>query len=346
MDLIFNPITLRLVRQSMGESQKDFAEKVLQVKQAVLSKYENGIIVPPDAVLDKLEHYTLFPRSFFFQTGTELPSGLVFHRKRNSLSSRIRERIEAEVRLRALDVMTLFKETGTKSDIIERNGLSAQEMAIELRKTWKLGNNPIDNMVSLLEKHNIVILKFDFDTDKLDAFFMPLPSGVICIALNSNTSFSADRQRFSLAHELGHALLHKDQVPDETLEKEADEFAADFLFPVAEAQMELKQKLSFALLKELKAKWKISMQAILFKGHKLGLIDERTYKRYYIYFSSQGYRKNEPPCGVENEKPSLLYSILSKYMQMHQEFIACLNLSQEKFYARYPDINMEVTEDA
>ena len=341
MTTFFNPILLKLVRQSMGESQKDFAMKVLGVKQAVLSKYENGVIVPSEEVLQKLEQSTLYPRDFFFQEASELPSGLVFHRKRNSLSSKLRESIESEVRLRALDVLAICKATGTKSDVIEREERSPMEMAQALRNAWHLDEAPITNLVELLEKHNIVILKFDFGTDKLDAFFMPLPCDVICIALNANPAFSADRQNFSLAHELGHALMHKEQVQDDSLEKEADNFASEFLFPAKAVEEEYKAGLSFSLLKDLKQKWRISMQAILFRGHKLKYVDDKTYRRYYIYFSSQGLRKKEPPCGVEYENPTLLDNLMKEYMRMPGSALEKLHISSRCFALRYPKIQIQ-----
>ncbi len=336
----FNPILLKLVRQSMGESQKTFAENVLGVRQAVLSKYENGSIVPSDEILQRLEQSTLYPRDFFSQNASELPSGLVFHRKRNSIPAKTRERVESEVRLRALDVVAVCKASETKSNILERNGRSPEEMAQAIRRFWHLDGKPISNLVELLEKHNIVVLKFDFETDKLDAFFMPLPNNVICIALNANPAFSADRHHFSLAHELGHALMHKEQVQDDSLEKEADAFASEFLFPEKAANKEFEAGLSFSLLKELKQRWRISMQAILFRWHKLELVDDKTYRRYCIYFSSQGFRKNEPPCGVEYETPTLLNTLMKAYMQMTGSVLEKLHISSKCFAMRYPDIQI------
>ncbi len=339
METSFNPILLKLVRLALGKSQKDFAMR-LAVKQAVLSKYENGIVSPSEAVLAKLTQCTPYPQDFFFQAATELPSGLVFHRKRNSLPASLRERIESEVRLRSMDVIAVCKDADVCSDTLERGGRSAIDMAQALRKAWHLDDKPIGNLMALLEEHHIVILKFDFGTDKLDAFFMPLPNGIICIALNANEAFSADRQNFSLAHELGHALLHKEQVQDDTLEKEADAFAAEFLFPQAAAKEEYTSDFTFLRLKELKAKWQISMQAILFRWHKLNLLESRLYRRYYIYFSSQGYRKHEPPCGVEHQSPSLLLRLMHRFLNRHQQFLQDLHLTHACFMARYPTLDL------
>lgn len=332
----FNPILFKLVRQAQGMSQSDFASKVLEVRQAVLSKYENGMIEPPQEKLEKISSYTGYPTSFFMQNALEIPSGLIYHRKRNSLSAKIREKIESEVRLRVMDVIAVNRELASRTSAPQIKCGEPEDVAMALRDAWKLGQTPIKNMVSLLEEHGIVVLAFDFNSDKLDAFFMPLANGTIVIALNTNPAFSPDRHHFSLAHELGHALMHKELLPSERLEQEADEFAANFLFPRESAISELKKDISFKYLKELKEKWRISMQAILYRGHKLGVIEDRTYRRFYIFFSAQGYRKHEPECGVTMENPGLLNDLMTKFMKARPDFLDALRISPEIFARRYP----------
>jgi hypothetical protein len=60
------------------------------------------------------------------------------------------------------------------------------------------------------------------------------------------------RHRFSIAHEIGHLLLHGDSSePSAALEKEADEFAAAFLTPGASMDAALPQRLDLAALDRL-----------------------------------------------------------------------------------------------
>ena len=171
---------------------------------------------------------------------------------------------------------------------------------------------PIGNLVQLLEKNGVLVLPFDFGTDKIDGFFLSLSENFVCIALNDSTGFAPDRRRFTLAHELGHALLHRASFPNKDLEREADAFAAEFLAPAAAIREDLVLPISLKLLFELKSKWMISMAAILYRAKTLDVIDENEYRQCCIAFSSLGYRKKEPLCGLELERPTLLVKMIEE----------------------------------
>ena len=260
----YNASLLRLAREQEGLTQKGLAEK-LNVQQAVLSKYENGSIIPPENMQQKIAAALDYPVAFFLQTDGEIPSGLVFHRKRSSLLlSSVRVRIEAEVRTRSLDVIKLFRSHDLHSNIIPREGRTPAEMAKAVRAHWQVAPGPIDDLTALLEANGIVVLQFDFQTDKLDGFFMPLPGSIISIALNDNPAFSPDRRRHTLAHECGHALLeHCDEFPDDEREKEAEAFAAELLTPADCITAELQPPLTLARIRELKSRGKVSMGSLL-----------------------------------------------------------------------------------
>ena len=302
----YNTTLLKLAREQKGMTQSALADQ-LEVKQALLSKYENGGVVPPTPMQQKIADILGYPISFFLQDQNEIPTGLVFHRKRSSLPAGVRLRIEAEVRARSMDIIKLFRFRGLRSNVIPRDGREPEEMARAIREYWNVPSGPIDNLTELLEKNNIVVLLFDFKTDKLDGFFMPIPGGIISIAINANSAFSHDRRRHTLAHECGHALLgHCEDFPNPKCEEEAELFAAELLMPRNNISNELIPPLTIMRLRELKSKWKVSMGSLLYRAHKLGTIKESAYRRMWMFFSSQGFRKNEPDCGIPEEKPNLL----------------------------------------
>ena len=337
----YNASLLRLAREQEGLTQKGLAEK-LGVKQAVLSKYENGAIVPPETMQKKIADALAYPVAFFWQNAEEIPSGLAFHRKRSSLTANVRLRIEAEVRARSLDVIKLYHHDNLRSNIIAREERTAEEMAKAIREHWNVAPGPIDDLTSLLEQNGIIVLQFDFQTDKLDGFFMPLRDGIISIALNSNSAFSPDRRRHTLAHECGHALLeHCDGFPDEEREKEAEAFAAELLTPAEYIKEELTPPLTLMRLRELKVRWKVSMGSLLYRAHSLKTITDATYRRAWMFLSSQGYRKKEPDCGIEDENPTLLVRLVNSLVATEPNALETLCLSPERFHKRYPWINME-----
>ena len=105
-----------------------------------------------------------------------------------------------------------------------------------MREFWGLGNAPINNLLRTVERNGILVSFFDSssDTNKIDAFTNYL-NGIWIIGLSKNTN-SVSRLNFSIAHELGHILLHKDIMENNIevdrnkfndIEDEANDFASD-----------------------------------------------------------------------------------------------------------------------
>jgi len=329
----FNSFLLKLAREQRGLSQRELSEQ-LGVKQAALSKYENGAISPSEEICKKIAETFNLPQKFFSQDVGELPCGLIYHRKRSTTPALIRSKLEAEARMRLLDLQRLATSQNVVSNLIERED-NAKKTALQLRRIWNLGNEPIPNLVQVLEEHGVVVLPFDFGTDKLDGFFIRLQCNLVVIALNSNEVFSPDRRRFTLAHELGHAILHVEVFPSRDLENEADEFAAEFLAPSQSLKKDFVKPPTFDNLKSLKRKWKISIASLAYRARQLRLFTDSGYRNFFIFLSSNGYRKKEPNCGVECEEPSLLKQMLRAQQGKSSAIADFLLLSDEVFMERY-----------
>ena len=150
----FNPVLLKLVREQRGLSQSAL-KKDLDLPQAKISKLETGELRPTKKLQEKLAKYFDYPESFFFQSSMPFISGLVHHRKRNSLGAKERGMLEAEVKLRSFDIVRLYKMDGRKTDYIPRENRTPEEMAIAIRKRWHLKKGPLLQLVKEFEKHSI-----------------------------------------------------------------------------------------------------------------------------------------------------------------------------------------------
>lgn len=331
------PVPLRLVRESSGQSQEDFAA-LFGLRQAIWSKYETGNAEPTAETLSRLCARTGYEPAFFSAPVPDMPVGLVFHRKRASLPAAERARIEAEARLRALDAVRLCARAGISSDLPARGGRSPEEVAQAVRKRWKLPPGPVENLVGELDRHGVPVLEFDFATDLLDGFFLDAGvEGVVCLALNANAAFAADRRNFTLAHELGHALLHRECFPGKEAEAEANRFAAELLMPEKDILGDLAKTYGFDDLRRLKAKWKVSMAGILRRTHALGVFSDSRYREYCVFLSKMGIRKQEPPCGLELRSPRLIGNLIRRFSAGRKRSPAAfLMLSDDLFRRRYP----------
>jgi Zn-dependent peptidase ImmA (M78 family)/transcriptional regulator with XRE-family HTH domain len=319
----FNHHMMILARDSRGLTQAELATK-LQIGQGTLSKYEAGLSEPPPAFVDELADCLSFQSPFFYEPGR--PYGLPpFHyRRRKKLSAKSLARIVAEMNIRRLHLAKMLKSFEWKTNAFipeidpdEYRGrgaarLTTEDVARQIREMWLLPNGPIPNMVDLLESNGGIVIPCDFGTDLIDAMSQRIDGLPVLFFVNVHAP--ADRLRHTLAHELGHMLLHTIAVKsDEEMENEADAFAGAFLLPAAEIKPQLR-RFDLRQLANLKLYWKVSMAALAVRADRLKLITPYQSKMFWIEMGTLGYRKrepNEPP----KEHPKLLRQIISFHMK-------------------------------
>lgn len=190
------------------------------------------------------------------------------------------------------------------------------DIADDIRDRWDLGMGPIENLVEVLERHGILVLPYDMQSLGIDAIATWPRDGVPVIFLARNAP--PDRQRFTLAHELGHAIMH--DLPREEQEAEADQFASEFLMPAEAIRQDLEQP-TFASLLQLKERWGVSMQALARRARDLNKMTERQYKSFSIEMSSTGMRGNEPG-HVSVEHPTLVRRTVHRRLADGEDTVA------------------------
>ncbi len=123
-----------------------------------------------------------------------------------------------------------------------------------------------------------------------------------------NRESPRDRLRFSLAHELGHMVMHT--LPSPNIEDEADRFAAEFLMPERDIRSDL-HDLTLPRLVLLKRYWRVSMAAILKRAEDIGTITANQARYLWQQMGRAGYRTREPvELDVDGEQPALLQELV------------------------------------
>lgn len=291
------------VRVARGFSQEELA-KELGVSQAVYSKGESGVAPFTADRVDRIAEILNVPSDYFTRT-TAGVEARVFHRKRASLPVKTDRRIRAEAAVLQSQLSALLGDRRPPLNLpqlapTDDGALDPRDIAGEVRRAWNIGPGPINNLVDIVERAGIMVLAHDMNALRIDAIATWPPTGSPVIFLATHAP--ADRQRFTLAHEIGHAVMH--HRPRDEQEREADEFASEFLMPAADIIDEL-QKPTLATLVGLKEKWGVSMQALARRARDLGAMTERQYKSFSIEMSSTGMRSNEPGF-VSVEHPKLI----------------------------------------
>lgn len=336
-----NPHMITIARESRAMQQSQLSEQTGISKFAV-NRLENSIHEASETSLALIAKELHYPRDFFYQEGEAQPVALSY-RKRTTVPAKIITQIEANINIYRLNIEKVLS-ANLPADIniplldVSKYG-SPAACAKQLRKLWKLPKGTVNNLSELLEANYMIPVNFDFETDRVDGrFIMALEKYPVII---TNKRLLGDRQRFTLAYQLGHIVMHLYTSPgfERDLSHEANLFAAEFLMPEADIKDDL-QDLSLPKLGELKKKWKASMQALLYRASDLGVITP-TQKAYLLrQFNQQKIRKREPKeLDLEIEQYKLLRDIFTKYRSKQKlsidKFAAYLHLETNDFIKRY-----------
>jgi len=306
----FHSEGLKLLRRYRDLSQADVSS-ALGIAQGTLSKIEKGLIDPNEAQTSALGQLFGVAPEFFFQPVETFEPITPLHRSKSALQVRVRDRIEAAGNLWRMHLGKLIDAFDYEPmlTLIPAEGVSPEEVAQLTRRNMKLPRGPVKDLVKVLEDHGVFIVKIDFGTPHIDGFTIVGDGRMPVVFLNSASP--SDRTRFTLAHELGHLIMHESVRSMDTVDGEANAFAAAFLMPRDEIEAELKY-LSLARLLSLKSKWKVSMGALLHRAKSLGAVTENQSRYLWMQMSSKGYRTQEPN-PLPHEVPTLVAEVFEKY---------------------------------
>lgn len=292
------PSSIKIARESRGLSQSDLS-KLIGVTQATLSRFEKGVLdVTPDAV-KKIGEALSYPESFFERDIRCVGESSLFYRKRASMTVKNLSVLESKISILSKSIDELMEAIDIPELRIPEVEPSAEnspkEIAYKIRTYLGVPAGPIDNIVSLFEKNGVIVMYLDLDDmDKFDGLTMFTANQAPVIWINRNSP--NDRKRFNLAHELGHLVMHLrsedlDKAEDQK-EREANEFAGEFLMPESQCREDL-FNLKYKELGVKKLYWKVSKAAIIYRAKELKCISEETARYLYVTLGRFGERKKE-----------------------------------------------------
>ncbi len=309
---------IKQARLAAGMSQRDLASRAGVSAQAV-SKYERNLDIPSSGVLLRLSEALGVKIDYFFRQHTVKLIAPAYRKRaalprkeEKAILNRIQEWLE-----RYLEAEDLFPEEYSQSFALP-NEISqdvavpedAERIATELRSAWGLGLDPIGNLTELLEDKGIKVGLVDA-TEDFDACAFVTEEGSPVIVVKN--CLPGDRQRFNLAHELGHIVLRS--ADEEFAEKAAHRFAGAFLVPEPVAYKELGKKrneLNLYELHLLKHKYGLSMQGWICRARDLGIISEKLFERLFRAFRKHGWHRKEPGDEMPPEEPKRMERIVMR----------------------------------
>ena len=294
-------VRLKLARTAAGLSLRDLAAAIdhLVTPQAI-GKYERNETMASSGVLIALADALRTTVDYLLGDPELVLRDLEF-RKNAFTTKRGEAQVEAAVlaqleRYLAIeDILELPSAQWDKpwdapypvlQDVIE-----ADRAADALRFHWGFGHEPIPNLVELLEERGIKILAFPLGNIGGLAARADRPSYRPVPLIVVNADDWGERQRFTIAHELGHIVLAVSSDLD--AERVSHRFAGAFLMPAEAMWLEVgkcRTAIGLGELLALKQVFGVSIQALTHRCRDLGIISKATYRALFEDFKRLGWR--------------------------------------------------------
>ncbi len=315
---------LRLVRLFHDLSLADLGEQVGVSKQ-FLSRVETGAEVVSAALETSLaEALHVLPAFFYHVDPNPIADEQCHFRRQLTTKVVLRQvaRARGEMLKRLVGVLDQHVELPRyQVGEADPDSTEAIEHAAEnFRFLFGLGLGPLSNVTRIAENAGAVVLKVHGLAPEIDAVSFATKRPLI--ALNGSGR-SACRERFGIAHELGHFSLHIGVLTGDRLtETQANRFASALLMPrstfAAECRLAIRgTRLNWPGLSELKLRWGVSKAAIIFRGRQLGVFSDDQARAGYIGLNRHGEAVQESEDDqIANEEPEVVIESL-KVMKEH-----------------------------
>jgi len=309
---------IKQARRRAQASQRDLAEAI-GVSATTISKYERGLSKPGSGVLLDIAEALDVDVSFFLRaprvTSIE-PAYRKLLRKKDErqIIERIRDWLE-----RYLEAESIVQPEPARFSMSEgfphvvQSMDDAEAAAAALREAWDLGTDPIEDVTSILEDRGIRVGTLDADNGFDACTFRTQINGAVPVIV-TRKGLPGDRQRFNLAHELGHLVLDFADAGAVNEEKACHRFAGAFLAPGSAVRDTIgrmeRRSITVDELHVMKHRFGLSMQALIFRLRDLGLISGAHANRAHRGFRSQGWHQEEPGDPVPPERPERFHLLL------------------------------------
>lgn len=310
---LFEPARLTQARVLAWLTKSELAEQI-GVSAAAIGQYESGIAKPRPDLLPTLAKRLKVPVEFF-ATGRPLGRLDAANAHFRSLrSTRAKDRAKAAAHAEQVWELTYALEKQVRFPAVDLpavpDGTPPAEAARILREAWEIWRGPVPHLAATMEAHGVVICLIGLTNEAVtrvkaystDALGRPI------VIVTPERFKSVYEYRFTCAHELGHLLMHPNPLPgDRQQEREADQFAAEFLTPRAEMEPLLPKTVRMAVLDGLSKTWGISIESLIYRMGELRLISDVSIRRAHQRLANTAeYRREEPLAAYPGEVPTLL----------------------------------------
>jgi Zn-dependent peptidase ImmA (M78 family) len=293
---------LKLAREAAGLSLRELEARIDELVSAqAIGKYERDEMMPSSTVLLALAK-ALSVSPDYLLSKREVALSDVDFRRHSAAGEKEQRAVEAIVldhAERYLQIEELLPDAARKwqapkgEEFFIHQPEDAETAAERLRTIWELGIGPINSMVELLEEKGVKVVSIPMpESVSGSKAFAKQGDRDAAALMVINSEHNGERQRFTLAHELGHLVLRFDNVlMPKQQEKAADRFAGAFLITQELLRRHLgkyRTTIQMPELLHLKRIFKVSIASLVVRCGQLGILTQAAYRRLWSFLKAHG----------------------------------------------------------
>ena len=322
----FVPARLTEARAARRLASMSALARLLSVSASTVTRWEDGSSAPDADALTALTNALRVRREFFLRPVFDSPRPVFFR----SLSSTLVRDIDyqhaqmhwmqeiSSVLQHYVDFpATDFPDVLGGASYKQLRDEDIERIALDLRRHWRIGEGPCADMVALLERVGVVVGTIEMGTAKLDGLCSWSASENRPHILLATDKMCFPRRQMDAAHEMAHAVLHRDVSEDEfkkdlkAIEAQAFRLASAFLLPSTTYPHEVRHP-SLAALLSLKERWRVSIKAQIKRLADLEIVPPEYAPDLYKLYSAKGWTREEPLDGEwKVSEPRMLADAMS-----------------------------------
>jgi Zn-dependent peptidase ImmA (M78 family)/transcriptional regulator with XRE-family HTH domain len=294
---------LKLARDGAGLSLRALAARIEnRVTPQAIGRYERNEMMPSSGVLLALASALHVSPDYLMEQRQIRLGGIEFRKATNAsakeekaVAAQVVENLERHILVEdalGLPIPDWRSPLADLEPVQDESGAFAA--ADTLRVRWQLGTDPIPSMTELLEERGIKVIALPLAStvfgSKAIASVAERP-GIPAIIINA--VHTGERQRFTLAHELGHlAMSVAPDMTNRAAEKLIDRFAGAFLVHREELRRLVglrRNDVSLGELVELKSHFRVSLQCLVLRLGQCGVLSSADTSRHWQMLKDHGY---------------------------------------------------------
>ena len=304
----FVPARLTEARAARRLASMSALARLLSVSASTVTRWEDGSSAPDAAALTALTNVLRVRREFFLRPVFDSPRPMFYRSLASTLvrdidyqhaqmhwMQEISSVLQHYVDFPAIDFPDVLGGASYKQ--LRDNDI--ERIALDLRRHWRVGEGPCADMVAVLERVGAVVSTIEMGTAKLDGLCSWSASEGRPHILLATDKMSFPRRQMDAAHEMAHAVLHRDVSEDElkkdlkAIESQAFRLASAFLLPSTTYPHEVRHP-SLAALLSLKERWRVSIKAQIKRLVDLDIVPPEHATDLYKLYSAKGWTREEP----------------------------------------------------